>query len=97
MDRYYEGRSEQENGKVRYYDDRYNSNEIRFTLLAVTKSKSANAEQQITTLRREKASYLRALEAVEGQSFDKTAFADYEQCVEFDNLAKHLDCWRNGF
>ena len=60
---------------------RYSSSEIRFTLLALTKSKAHQATDKIAALRRDKGAYLEALARVQGPAFDSSQFPDLHECV----------------
>lgn len=59
---------------------RYSQKEIRFTLLAVTKSRGHEAAGRIRQLKKQKGHLLQHLCKLE--AFDKTVYPDYDECVE---------------
>ena len=59
----------------------YAAKEIRFTLLAVIKSRGIQSEHNIRSLKKDKGHILTALATAEGASFDQSQYPDFNECV----------------
>lgn len=80
MDRCGKRRDQQAHREVVFLDFfRYSQKEIRFTLLAVTKSRGHEAEARIAALKKQKGHFYNHLCGI--SAFDKSLYPDFEECV----------------
>ena len=78
---------------------RYQDKEIRFTLLAVNKSKELTINEEINRLLRKKGQAYKALSGLQGGEFNKSAYTDFDRCVAPGTLtfrsSSAILMWRN--
>ena len=59
----------------------YASNEIRFTLLALTENRASKSAREITELKSEKGRLYGILKSLQGSEFDDSIYEDFQECV----------------